>query len=217
LKNIYDIISNPVYESRVKSKVVFENAMHTEVSNQILLSPQYAKFLAANSWEPGDPIDSLPYLPVGAFKHQSLLTKVEGIERGLQLKSSGTSGVTSSIFIDQETSRRQKLSLRLTMEDYFGDERRPALIFDADPRSGDSLGARQAAIMGYARNASKVDYLLEEKDGLLAPSQKWIDLMKNPPNEKVMVIGFTYVLWRFLSDLAVTCWIIYLCCYSKVK
>lgn len=200
MNSIYDLISTKVFEGTIATKDLFDDLMQQEIDHQARLSSFYRKFLAESAWNLGNPIDSLPYLPVGAFKHQTHMTKIESEDRGLELKSSGTSGITSSIFVDRETSRRQKLSVRLTWEDYFGDERSPALVLDADPQNSEALGARQAAIMGYTRNSSTVEYLLKEENGKLIPSQKWFQVQQDLPSEPVVIIGFTYVLWRFLRE-----------------
>jgi len=200
MDKIYDLISKPVFDETRSVSLLFESALREEIENQTKNSQAFSKFLAEHEWKNGDSLESLPYLPVGAFRHQSLLTQVTGEARGIKLSSSGTSGLASSIFIDQETSRRQKLSVRLTLENFFGSDRVPALVFDSDPRGSDSVGARQAAIMGYIRNASEVQYLIEEKNGLFTPSSSWNELVKNPPSAPVYVVGFTFVLWKFLSD-----------------
>jgi hypothetical protein len=200
MDKIYSLISNPVFDEISNVSLLFESALREEIENQNRNSHAFSKFLVEHEWKNGDPLESLPYLPVGAFKHQSLLTQVTEESRGMKLRSSGTSGLASSIFIDQETSRRQKLSVRLTLEDFFGSDRIPALVFDSDPRGSDSVGARQAAIMGYIRNASEVRYLIDEKSGLFTPSSSWNELITNPPTDPVFVVGFTFVLWKFLSD-----------------
>ncbi len=200
MASVFDIISKPVFSDSRDCFQTFENLMRAEIENQTQMSQPFCNFLAESGWKAGDPIDSLPYLPVGAFKHQSLITHFNPEAKGIKLRSSGTSGLASSIFIDQETSRRQKLSVRLILEDFFGVDRVPALVFDSDPRGSDSVGARQAAIMGYIRNSPDVKFLLEEHEGLFTPSRSWFELVESPPEEPVYVVGFTYVLWKFLSE-----------------
>ena len=54
---------------------------------------------------------------------------------------------------------------------FIGNERKPFLIMDIDPRSADRrlLGARFAAVTGYLKFASKTGFFLKAKDGSKSP------------------------------------------------
>lgn len=193
------LLSGQVYSTSEADDLAFDLAMKEELNFQIAGNSNYARFLAKLGWSAGEGLRDIPAVPVSVFKHIPEFTRV-GAENGFQLKSSGTSGRQSEIFVDQETSRRQKRSLQLVMESFLGKARRHAFVFDQDPRVSRTVGARQAAVIGYSRSALSSTFLAEEQEGKLRLIEGWRARLSDLPDEPVLVIGFTYVLYNLLID-----------------
>lgn len=150
------------------------------------------------------PINDIPPIPVSVFKHASHLTKVSELATNT-LSSSGTSGRVSQISIDSHDSKRQKITLAKVMSEFIGEERLPAVVFDIDPKTASSVSARQAAIIGYTRFASDTLFLLELNQERLQLKPNWREILegfKDKHSGKILIIGFTYVLYQFLQEIS---------------
>jgi hypothetical protein len=87
-------------------------------------------------------------------------------------------------------------------QDFIGSARRPYLVVDV-PGSvggGPELGARGAAIRGLQPFASEVTYCLRlDEDGDLAVERdKLLQFAEARRSSRVLVYGFTYILWKYL-------------------
>ena len=148
-------------------------------------------------------IADLPFLPVGIFKANPPFALVEPQTIVRTLASSSTSSqIPSRIALDRATARRMTRSLAAIIRDFAGAERRPYLVVDTPenlaPQS--ELGARGAAVQGLTSFATEIATCLVQDENneprldiesLLALSAKWKD-------RKVLVYGFTYVIWNHL-------------------
>ena len=96
-------------------------------------------------------LSDLPYLPVRAFK-QFELKSVPDEDVYKVMRSSGTSGSFSKIFLDRGTARKQTLALTATFADHFGSGRFPMLVIDSKATVEDrqSFSARTAGINGFS-------------------------------------------------------------------
>lgn len=200
MHSIYELLNYGPFNTSQEGDKLFDRAMEEEIGFQASNSVFYSRFLSASGWKLGNPIEQVPLLPVSAFKHQFEQTRIEGLD-GFVLSSSGTGGFPSSISVDNESSRRQKLSLLRIMDNFLGTEKFQGLVFDVNPASASSVSARQAAVMGYSRLVSEVAYLIDENESLAGPplviQEKSFD-----PGAPVLVIGFTYLIWQFLRDIS---------------
>lgn len=149
-------------------------------------------------------ITDFPFLPVQAFKENaSLLSSVENNKIRTTIQSSATSGVPSSVPIDQLTSKRQIRALASVMSTVLGPRRRPFLVMDVDPRvaSGAMLGARGAAVRGFLNLARCAEYVMSEQaDGTLSLLEdKFTQVLSQYAlgDQPVVVFGFTYVLYIY--------------------
>jgi len=144
-----------------------------------------------------DSLQALPYVHVGVFKHLDLRTSAGDIRHGRTLLSSATStGNSSKIAMDANSSALQSRSVASVLRDFVGEQRRPLLILDSSRslRSRRQLSARIAAAMGLQPLASEMRFLLGDAGD--PATMKW-DLLADmlQDHDALMVYGFTWILW----------------------
>lgn len=142
-------------------------------------------------------LEELPFIPVSVFKELDLMS-VPRQEVFKTLSSSGTSGTHSRIFLDRQNSLNQTLALKELFQEQFGQARLPMIIFDSQEqlRSSASASARKAAVIGFSAFASKRFFALGEDFEI-----DWNKLEENlatNSNGKVVMFGFTFMLWTHL-------------------
>ncbi|MCB2294119.1 acyl-protein synthetase [Clostridium algoriphilum] len=150
-------------------------------------------------------LEQVPYIPVNMFKSFDLrVCKIEQVVRVLQ-SSATTTGIPSKIYLDKQTAIRQTQGLISTLSSFLGSKRRPMLIIDSEDsnKRGDSITARGAAIRGVSTFASKLFYVMDkEKDELKVNIDRLREFERKYKDEKIIVYGFTYILWsKFLKVL----------------
>lgn len=141
----------------------------------------------------------LPYVPVGIFKSQNLVSVPEDTIR-FWMSSSATTGVPSRIPIDGITSKRQTEASARVMAEYLGPQRRPLLVLDEEPVAGFTaqIEARSAATRGILVFASQAEYFLQTEGGqphldLSRLTQRLRDFEKS--GDEVCLFGTTYLLY----------------------
>jgi len=150
-------------------------------------------------------LEQVPYIPVNMFKSFDLrICTVEQIARVLH-SSATTTGIPSKIYLDKKTSIRQIQGLISTLSNFLGSKRRPMLIIDdvASNKKGDSITARGAAIRGVSAFASEICYVMDKDlDELKVNIDRLRAFELKHKDEKIIVYGFTYILWsKFLKVL----------------
>ena len=150
-------------------------------------------------------LEQVPYIPVNMFKSFDLrVCKVDQVVRVLQ-SSATTTGIPSKIYLDKKTSIRQTQGLISTLSNFLGSKRRPMLIIDDvdSNKKGASMTARGAAIRGVSTFASKIFYVMDkDKEELKVNIDRLRAFERKYKNEKIIVYGFTYILWsKFLKVL----------------
>jgi len=149
-------------------------------------------------------LEDVPFLPAQAFKENAdLLCSVPASEIKIRLSSSATSGKPSAVLIDKRTSKRQIKALAAVMSAVLGRQRRPFIVFDADPYKvgAAGLGARNAAVRGFLNLAREARYVMDLgangqpvlNEGLFEQELREFA----GKNEPVCVFGFTYVLYSY--------------------
>ncbi|WP_309249356.1 LuxE/PaaK family acyltransferase [Clostridium estertheticum] len=150
-------------------------------------------------------LEEVPYIPVNMFKFFDLrVCEVEKVARVL-LSSATTTGIPSKIYLDKKTSIRQTQGLISTLSNFLGSKRRPMLIIDDEDsnKKGDSITARGAAIRGVSAFASEICYVMDkDKGGLKINIDRLRAFERKFKDEKIIVYGFTYILWsKFIKVL----------------
>lgn len=160
----------------------------------------YKKILDALQFDPKKEHDrsSLPFLPVGLFKTQDLMSvRSDNIVR--TLISSGTSGQgRSQIYLDHNTAHNQKRALSRIVTDVIGKKRVPLLVIDSPAVVSDrkKLAARGAAIIGFSMFATNATYaLFESMEPNWAAIEKFCSINRGG---NVLVFGFTFIIWNHL-------------------
>jgi phenylacetate-coenzyme A ligase PaaK-like adenylate-forming protein len=201
---IENLLSQKPYILGVSEKNdLFRKAMFRAFSFHFENNSLFRNFCENNDFK-GDKIperlEDYPYLPVNIFKKKNLASVPQEQIQGV-LNSSATSGVPSSISIDQITSKRQSIVSAKIMSDYLGSHRRPFFILDSDPLKAKSfeISARSAASRGFMIFANQMEYFLDEDNGGLKFNiDKFIESVEknNTSNEGVLLFGFTFVLYQ---------------------
>ena len=140
---------------------------------------------------------ALPYIHVGVFKHLDLRTEAGDIRHRRTLLSSATStGNSSKIAMDAQSSVLQSRSVASILADFVGQERRPLLVLDSSRslRSRRQVSARIAAAQGLQPLSSEMRFLLGDAGD--PSTMQWGDLEAIlAEHDDVIVYGFTWILW----------------------
>lgn len=134
-------------------------------------------------------------LPVRLFKKYDLLS-VPREEIVQVITSSGTTGqAVSRIFLDRETSLRQRKALAHILSDFTGKERLPMLVIDSSDvmKNREMLSARGAGILGFAIMGKGLTYALDENMELNMPVIE--AFLKMHCHERILLFGMTYIVW----------------------
>jgi hypothetical protein len=141
-------------------------------------------------------VEDLPFLPVTAFKEFDLRSTTGP---GLAVRSSATSGVSSQIFVDKETRKRQHLSASRILGDFAGSDRRPYIVFDVEStvRGTDAMSARGAAILSVGHLASEFLFVMRSVEGALEPDVEALERAAAHVGDRPFIAyGFTYLLFQ---------------------
>lgn len=142
-------------------------------------------------------LEDVPYVPVRLFKNLDLLSVPEADVHRV-MRSSGTSGPTSRIYLDRETADHQANVLSSIMTEFLGRRRRPMLIVDTRRVLRGSGGdtARAAAVVGMMRFGGAHHFLLDA-DGQVdrGALQDWLE---KHAGSRIFVFGFTFMIWSHL-------------------
>ena len=145
--------------------------------------------------------ESIPWLPVRAFKEHVLKT-IPDKDIFKTMLSSGTSGLQSKIYLDQENARAQQAKLIETFSKVFGSGRYPMLVIDSETTVKDRkrFSARTAAINGFGIFSRGREFALEADMSLnLKKVEKFLEKYSG---QTIFVFGFTFVVWeRFIRQL----------------
>jgi Acyl-protein synthetase, LuxE len=146
-------------------------------------------------------LDQVPFLPVRAFKDFDIKS-IPDDEVFKTMRSSGTTGKQSQIFLDKETAQKQSLALVEGFGDHFGNRRFPMLIIDAESTVKDRLkfSARTAAINGFSMFSRGRCFALNED---MKPDFDRIrSFLAENADKRIFVFGFTFLIWSvFIQEL----------------
>lgn len=197
------LFAEPVYSANPQTDELYLKALQKELIFHYEHNDMYRQFCERKGFNPYNQLTDIKQIPavaVSVFKNLGFgLSSVPKEDIKLRLQSSATSGTPSTIVVDKVTSKRQAKAMVKVMQEFIGNERKPFLVMDIDPRSADRvlLGARFAAITGYLNFASKSGYFLKARNGV---SYFDIDAIKEylttiPNDQPVVVFGFTYIMY----------------------
>ncbi len=136
----------------------------------------------------------LPYLPVKAFKKFEIKSIPEE-EIYKVMRSSGTSGEHSQIYLDKETAQLQTRALVNSFKYNFGGNRFPMLIIDTEStiRNRMNFSARTAAINGFSMFSRGRCFALD--DDLSINHDRVTEFLSRHAGERIFIFGFTFLVW----------------------
>ena len=148
-------------------------------------------------WHAAKDLAGLPFLHAGVFKYVRFRTEAPDIKHERTLKSSATtSGKSSMISLDRESSELQSASTLAILRDFVGSGLRPLLVLDSSKSllARGEVSARVAAALSLKPLATEIHFLLD--DAAEAESMRWEvleGLLK--AHDDLLVYGFTWILW----------------------
>ena len=152
----------------------------------------------------GTPIEclaDLPWIPVRAFKEFDLKS-ISDDDVYKIMHSSGTGGVQSKIFLDQETSKLQQSKLIEIFVEVFGGSRYPMLVIDSLETVKDryKFSARTAAINGFTLFSRQRAFALN--DDMSVNFDLIDEFLETHSGKKIFIFGFTFIVWQnFIKQL----------------
>lgn len=181
---------------------LFMNAMRESLSHHLAQNDGFRMFCDAQGFDVNGftSIYDIPYIPVSLFKNQRMVSVPDTMIKTI-LQSSATSGVPSSVVLDQETSRRQGIVSGKVMASYLGNYRRPYFILDEDPRTQapGTRNARTAATLGFMILSNQSHYFMTtDGSDLRLDLEKFETQINDIANsgQEVLIFGFTFVLYH---------------------
>lgn len=143
-------------------------------------------------------IEELLYLPVRIFKNHTIKSCSDKEVIKVLTSSGTTSQNVSKIYLDKKTSFYQTKALVKIMQNYIGTKRLPMLIIDSKDiiKNRSSFSARGAGIIGLSNFGKHHTYALNEN---MEVNYEEVDsFLKHHINEKILIFGFTYMIWQYL-------------------
>lgn len=143
----------------------------------------------------------LPYLPVRAFKEFELKS-VRDKDVYKVMRSSGTSGNFSKIFLDKHTARLQTHALISGFTSFFGKGRFPMLVIDNKNTvtNRDFFSARTAAINGFSMFSHGKCFALDDEMKFDFSAVR--DFLNIHKGRRIFIFGFTSIVWlNFIREL----------------
>lgn len=143
----------------------------------------------------------VPFLPVRAFKEFEIKS-IPDDKIFKVMRSSGTGGKQSQIYLDKETAQKQSLALVEGFGSYFGTGRFPMLIIDAENtvRDRQKFSARTAAINGFSMFSRGRCFALN--DDMRPDFDRVRAFLASNVDKRIFVFGFTFLIWNaFIQEL----------------
>jgi len=151
----------------------------------------FPEFSQANS------LDGLPWVPVRAFKEYDLIS-VSKDQVFKTMLSSGTGGLQSKIYLNQDNAKAQQAKLIEIFFNVFGKGRYPMLVIDSEStiKERQKFSARTAAINGFSIFSKGRDFALYESMKL--DLDRVVAFLERVSGKPFFIFGFTFVVWESL-------------------
>lgn len=142
-------------------------------------------------------ISDLPLLPVSAFKNYNLSSITEKDLFKTMFSSGTTSEKKSTIKLNKETAMLQSKALISIVSSYIGPKRLPLVLIDdiSSIQSRLEFNARAAGLLGMTQFSNDTFYLLKNQKVDIQGLQEFL---KKHNNEKILMFGFTFMVWEWL-------------------
>ena len=192
IKNFTNLESNYYsYFSTLPNFTKTINLLHQHHSNNC---EEYKKLSIMEMNSKFD-LGKIPILPVELFKKFDLKSYETDVSEKI-LKSSGTSGFNSKIYLTRENSIMQSVILKKLMMENIGTYKIPMVILEKNINSNKNyLSAREAGTLGFSYIASKKINIDISKKSFVHDLRKFVKEFKN---QKILIFGFTDTIWKSL-------------------
>jgi len=151
-------------------------------------------------------LEDLPFLPVQYFKEVGDELKIDKADIHRNIQSSATSGIPSTIAIDNKTSKRQIRALSSVLGNFIGKERRPFFVCDVDPNietQKKDMAARVASMQGFLSFSTENNFIFDNAiDGKFTFSLDKIKKKMESATSPITICGFTSIFYlSFIKKL----------------
>ena len=190
----------PFSLDKKSKKEIFTDLINDLTDYHYRSCKEYKKFLNFFNYKnERTEISKIPFIPTSLFKKFSL-TSVSKDKIFKTLTSSGTSGLTSKIFLDKENSNNQRKVLSKIVSSILGRERLPMIIIDQNPhkQKKESFNARSAAIYGFSIFGKDHTFLLDKNGNI---DYKLLNsFLERNSSQKIFIFGFTSFIYEQLIN-----------------
>ena len=199
--DLANVLAKPPFSIKKQEKAaLFQDVMQELTGHHYRKCDAYRKMLDVLGYQPdgANRIEGIPPIPVRLFKEYDLLS-VDESQIVKTMTSSGTTGQgVSRIFLDRTTATNQTKVLAKIVSSVTGKKRLPMLIVDSHAviKDRNMFSARGAGILGFSMLGRDLTYALDEDMRL--DIEKVEAFLERNENEKVLVFGFTFIIWEKL-------------------
>ncbi len=146
-------------------------------------------------WSGAQLAEDLPFIHVGLFKRLALRTEAAGVEHGRTLESSSTTGRSSQVQLDRQSSAWQASSSRAILANALGTDRASSLLVIDTPRALQrrTVTARTAAALSLRPLAEDLFFVGDETGSGVEWSK--VDEALARSRADVLVYAPTWALW----------------------
>jgi len=198
------LILEPLYKKReIQKRKNFLNTLKNVLSYHYVNCSEYKKICNYFNFYPKElkNLSDIPYLTSTVFK-DNLISSIPKSKVFRQINSSATtSSKFSRIVLDKENNLRWTLSLQKMFLDRVGNDKYKILFLDTSDnlKRSSIISARSSMLKSFLFVAKDYSSCLTNYKGKLKLDlnnvRKFFKKLKK--NEKVMIFGFTYVLYKF--------------------
>lgn len=163
-------------------------------------SSAYRKLLNAAQTLPAS-IEDIPPVFARQFKDFELKSVPEA-KIFKTMRSSGTNGAHSKIFLDTESAKQQSQILVKTLQHWLGKQRRPMLLIDSQQtlKANGAMSARAAGLQGLSFFGRNHCYALDENMQLDVAAIT--TFFEQYHDQNILIFGFTFIVWQqFIQQL----------------
>ncbi|OUX37081.1 MAG: hypothetical protein CBE33_04035 [Candidatus Pelagibacter sp. TMED273] len=195
VKNI--LIKNSYDMNKIKKKIFFINEINKLNHHHFKYCANYRKISFLNKFKKFNKVENFPMLPTRLFKKYNLKSTNSNIVK--VMKSSGTSGKSSKINLDQKNAFNQTFVLKKLFQENFGNKRFPMLIIDKNIHNKKTFDASMAAITGFSIFGKDHTFALDDQGKL---DYKNIEIFFNKNKyETKFLFGFTSKVYEHLIKI----------------
>jgi hypothetical protein len=182
-----------------EKKGVFMEAMQEAAKLHYEKCELYKKFCQKNNFDPNGnyALEDIPFFPVSLFKTVKLISVDEKDVVRIVNSSATTSGIPSTVYLDNVTAKRQVKALNSIMSGFIGPERKTFIVFDCPEtiKSNDGrLASRGTAIRGFLPFSKKMIFILNKDLEVDKEALKQI-----AGEDNACYLGFTFLIYQIME------------------